>query len=214
MKERLYMLCAMILSVLIFFAYVVVAAPKVENPETTVAATESETIETTAPATEPETTYEVTETGLPKTEVEPVLYFDVPLSEDLQDHIFRECEKYNIDPAIVVSIIKKESSFRDYVMGDNGNSYGLMQINKKWHVTRMKKLGCTDLLDPYQNVTVGINYLAELIGKGKSIEWALMAYNGGPSYANRMEANGKVSDYAKKVLSYSKNFTMYEKEGE
>lgn len=135
--------------------------------------------------------------------VEAVAYFDVPLSEDLQDHIFKECEKHGIDPAIIVSMIKRESNYRAKVTGDSGQSYGLMQIQLKWHRDRMGKLGVTDLLDPYQNVTVGIDYLAELIDRGKGVEWALMAYNGGPSYANRKVAAGVVSDYAKGVLKFA-----------
>lgn len=135
--------------------------------------------------------------------VEPT-YYDVPLDEDLQDHIFSECESYDIDPTLVISIINKESGFRESAKGDNGKSYGLMQIQKKWHVDRMEKLSVTDLLNPYQNVTVGIDYLTELLDREKGVEWALMAYNGGPSYANKLEAKGIVSKYAKTVLAYSK----------
>ena len=134
--------------------------------------------------------------------VEPV-YYDVPLDEDLQDHIFLECEARGIDPTLVISIINKESNFRESIRGDNGKSYGLMQIQKKWHVDRMEKLSVTDLLNPYQNVTVGIDYLTELLDRDKGVEWALMAYNGGPSYANKLEAKGIVSKYAKTVLAYS-----------
>lgn len=130
-------------------------------------------------------------------------YYDVPLEEKLQDHIFSECEFYDVDPAVVVSIIKKESEFRTNVKGDKGRSYGLMQIQKRWHEDRMKRLGCKNLLNPYQNVTVGIDYLAELLDRGKGLEWALMAYNGGPSYANKLRAQGIVSKYAKAVIEYA-----------
>lgn len=122
-------------------------------------------------------------------EINKVSYFDVPLSEDLQDHIFRECEKYNVDPAIVVAMIERESTFRESVVGDNGNSFGLMQIQPRWHKARMERLGCHNLLDPYQNVTVGVDLLAELINMGRGLDWALMAYNGGPGYANKQVAS-------------------------
>ena len=39
-----------------------------------------------------------------ETEIE-VKFFDVPLSEELQLHIFSECEKHNIAPAIVIAFI-------------------------------------------------------------------------------------------------------------
>ena len=133
-----------------------------------------------------------------------VLYFDVPLSEDLQDHIFAECETRGIDPAMIIAMIERESRFDVDAIGDSGRSYGLMQIQPKWHGARMEKLGCDDLLDPYQNVTVGIDLLEELIARGKGVEWALMAYNGGPSYANRLSEKSIVSDYAASVMASSR----------
>ena len=139
---------------------------------------------------------------------EPVKYYDVPLSEQLQDHIFALCEYYRINPAIVIAIIEKESNYRDWVMGDSGRSYGLMQVQKRWHEARMKKLGVTDLLDPYQNVAVGIDILAELLHRNNDIEWALMAYNGGASYANNLASQGIVSKYANRVLEISRGLEM------
>ena len=132
-----------------------------------------------------------------------VTYFNVPLEEDLQDHIFNLCEERDIEPAIVVSMIQRESRFREYVIGDNGRSYGLMQIQPTWHKARMDELDCSDLLDPYQNVTVGIDILGDLLEGGNSIEWALMAYNGGCAYANRKVSQGVVSDYVKDILKNS-----------
>ena len=83
--------------------------------------------------------------------VEPeVAYFDVPLSEDLQDHIFSLCEEYVVEPAIVMAMIERESRFKPDVVGDSGRSVGLMQIQKRWHSERMARLGVTDLYDPYQ----------------------------------------------------------------
>lgn len=126
-------------------------------------------------------------------------YFDVPLSEELQEHIFSECEKYNIAPEIVISMIEQESNYEAVAVGDGGNSKGLMQIQSKWHEERMDKLGCTDLLDPFQNVTVGIDYLAELKDRNVELYWVLMAYNGGCQYANTRIKTGNISDYALEV---------------
>lgn len=139
----------------------------------------------------------------PSEPVETVEYFDVPLDTELQDFIFAECAVRGVDPEIVISMIERESKFNASAVGDGGNSLGLMQIQPRWHKARMDRLSCDDLLDPYQNVTVGIDYIAELMEKEKSIEWVLMAYNGGPNYANKLVAKGKVSDYAKTVLCYS-----------
>ena len=138
-------------------------------------------------------------------ETKTVTYYDVPLNHELQDYIFTLCEERGIDPAIIIAMIEKESSFRESVIGDHGNSYGLMQIQPKWNKARMEALGCNDLLDPYQNVMVGVDILSEYMSKGNSIEWALMAYNGGPTYANKKAKQGIVSDYAVFVLDRAKN---------
>lgn len=139
---------------------------------------------------------------LPEVEV---AYFDVPLSEDLQDHIFKLCDEHNIDPAIVIALIQKESNFDADAISYNGSSFGLMQINEKWHKARMKRVGCTDLFNPHQNVAVGIDLLAELYDMNSSTAWVLMAYNGGCSYANENFAEGIISSYAQSVIHNSKS---------
>lgn len=164
----------------------------------------AETEVATEPVTEPTKLEIPTEAPTEPATEPPVTYYDVPLSEDLQSYIFRVCEERNIDPAIILVMIDRESDFREGLMGDNGDSYGLLQVQPKWHQPRMNKLGITDLLDPYQNVLVGIDYLDELLsygGKERSIEWALMAYNGGPDYAERKTNEGILTDYAKEILN-------------
>ena len=197
---------------MIVLIFIMAAAAKTPEPktmeiaETPIPEIKVEVTEPTVdiPIEIPEDIYE--EVIEPEVEEEPpVLYFDVPLSEDLQDHIFLVCESYGLDPALIIAVIQRESTYRAKLMGDNGKSYGLMQIQKKWHLERMERLGVTNLLDPYQNVKVGIDYLAELSEMGRGIEWTLMAYNGGPSYANKNAARGIVSNYAKDILTNINN---------
>lgn len=144
----------------------------------------------------------------PEPEIVPeVVYFDVPLDEGLQDHIFAICEEYDVEPELIISMICRESVYNAGAVGDGGKSLGLMQIQPRWHKDRMERLGCEDLLDPYQNVVVGIDLMAELLNKRGSVEWALMAYNGGPSYANEHVAAGKVSEYAREVMQMASEMT-------
>lgn len=133
-------------------------------------------------------------------EEEKPRFFDVPLDEGLQTYIFGLSEDIGIDPAIVIAIIEKESNYDASAVGDHGRSLGLMQIQLRWHTARMAELGCDDLLDARQNVCVGIDILADLLEEGESIEWVLMAYNGGQVYANRLASEGRVSEYASEVL--------------
>ena len=121
--------------------------------------------------------------------------YDVPLDAELQFRIIGMCEERDIDTAIVMAMIWKESRFHADSVGDGGNSLGLMQIQPRWHSKRMEKLGCTDLLDPHQNVVVGIDYLAESIRRyDGDVAKALVAYNQG-------HYNGTVTAYAKSVLA-------------
>lgn len=131
------------------------------------------------------------------------LYYDVPLSYEIQDYIIHLCEEHHIDPAVVVAMIKRESGFNAWAVGDGGDSEGLMQIQRKWHQARMDKLSCHNLFDPMQNVKVGIDLLAELIDVyDGDVAKALTAYNRG-------YCNGYISEYATVVLATSE----YLKEG-
>lgn len=127
-------------------------------------------------------------------------FYDVPLDHKLQTHIINLCVEYDVDPALVMAVIGQESNYDANAIGDSGKSFGLMQVQKRFHEARMDKLGADDLLDPYDNVTVGIDILAEKVHADKGLEWALMAYNGGNSYANDMKAIGDVSEYTVSVI--------------
>lgn len=126
--------------------------------------------------------------------------YDVPLSADLQEHIRQLCDEYGVDMPLVLAIIGQESNYRPDAVGDNGNSLGLMQIQPRWHQSRMDDLGATDLLDPYQNVTVGIDLLAELVGENKGTEWAVTAYNAGAGTADYNNAIGTRTEYTESVM--------------
>lgn len=118
----------------------------------------------------------------PVTNVNVEGYFDVPLSTDLQDHIFSICKEYGVDPALVIAIIEQESTYDPGAVNYNGTCFGLMQVYEYYHTDRMARLGVTDLFDPYQNVKVGIDILAGLYATGNSTEWVLTKYSGGSSY--------------------------------
>jgi soluble lytic murein transglycosylase-like protein len=177
---------AICVAMVIIFCFPVFARNKAEaNQEPTTSATTAETIEE---VTEP------IETEAPPTEP-PVTLYNVPLEEDLQIHIINLCEEKHIDPAIVMAMAFRESTYNASAIGDGGNSYGLLQVQPRWHYDRMQKLGCTDLLDPYQNVAVGIDYLAEMLDwYDGNMAKALTAYNAG-SY------QGTITNYAKAVMA-------------
>ena len=180
------------------------AAEAIQEPTT--APTMAEATECTTMPTKEETT--AMEATVPQETELPVILYDVPLEEDLQIHIINLCEEKHIDPAIVFAMAWKESTYRPRAIGDNGKSFGLLQIQKKWHSKRMQKLGCTDLLDPYQNVAVAVDYLCELLNRyDGNIGKALTAYNRG-------HYSGTITNYAKKIMAKAEALaaSKYEKE--
>lgn len=163
-------------------------------------------LEVTTESTTEETTEYITEA----TELETIVteatqlavrLYDVPLDEDLQIHIINLCEEKHIDPAIVMAMAYKESTYRTDAIGDGGKSYGLLQVQPRWHYKRMQELGCTDLLDPYQNVMVAIDYLAEQIERYGDLAKGLTAYNAG-SY------KGTITKYAKTVMAMAEDLSL------
>lgn len=128
--------------------------------------------------------------------VEEVHLYESPLEADIQEAVISLCGD-DFDAAVVIAMIERESRCDSQSIGDGGKSKGLMQIQERWHSDRMEDLECDDLLDPIQNITVGIDYLKELSSMGKPIEWVLMAYNGGIDYANKKT---KTSTYAVEIL--------------
>lgn len=133
-------------------------------------------------------------------------HLDIPLSYEIQHYIYELSWDYNVDPILVMAIIQKESKCDPTVIGDSGRAIGLMQIQQRWHYERIRALKCTDLSDPYQNILVGVHYLAELFEGDMSTEWVLMAYNGGRPWANKHTLIGYTTKYAREVLDIMDGF--------
>lgn len=138
------------------------------------------------------------------TEEIPVLQYryikDCPLPKGIQREIFHICEDSSLSFELVMSLICEESGWDPECISDDGDSVGLMQIQEKWHTDLMDKTGCTDLTDPVQNVRVGTALLKRHFITYQDPAWALMAYNGGQAYADRMIKANKTSAYAERIL--------------
>lgn len=153
-------------------------------------------VETT---TQRETEIVIETTEIAADEVKFIPITEIQLDAEMQEWIWNYCNDKNISPALVMAIIERESSCNSACIGDYGNSFGYMQIYRKWHIDRMEKLGVTDLLDGKQNIKVGVDYLLELFSENPDATWVLNAYNGGRAYANRKSD----TDYSVDVLDRS-----------
>ena len=132
--------------------------------------------------------------------------YPVNLDADLQRYIIETCEKYTINPSIIIAMCFYESSFNADAIGDNGEGMGLMGINPRWCWPEMEKLNCPDMRDPYQNVTVGIDIFAQKLAKYDwNTEMALMAYNAGDAGAHRLWFNKGIysTTYSSNIINMS-----------
>ena len=107
------------------------------------------------------------------------------------------CEQKDICPEFVQALIEQESNWDPEAR--NGDCVGLMQISEKWHRDRMERLGVEELTDPYDNILVGVDYLAELFRWYEDPAMILMLYNG-DSRAKEFWKSGRMSEYARKIL--------------
>lgn len=117
--------------------------------------------------------------------------YPVPLDDELQIYIEQLCAEYEVPANVVFAVIEVESGYDPSLVGDGGNSWGLMQIYATQHTARCVRLGAWNLLDPRMNVRVGIDFLGELLAIHDDIEWALSWYNGW---------GGEPCDYAGAVM--------------
>lgn len=149
-------------------------------------------------------------------DVEDFVFYEIPeeyaenggyFPEKMQIYTKCLCEQYGVSYSLIIAMIERESGYRYDKSGDDGCSFGYMQIYEKWHEDRMERLNCTDLLNPYNNVKVGIDYIAELIEKYGNKQDALTAYNYG-------EKGAQEKMWSKGVYTYSYNQEILQREQE
>lgn len=105
---------------------------------------------------------------------------------------YKPSNGYKVDRALLLAFMRQESKFQPDAMSHAG-ARGLMQIMPATasHITRDRSLagGNRDrLLDPTFNITLGQEYLAELMSAGEpygNLYMLTTAYNGGPGNLSR-----------------------------
>lgn len=99
--------------------------------------------------------------------------------EKVQIYTYCLCKQEGVRYALILAMIERESGYKYDSVGDGGESFGYMQVMQKHHEERMEELSATDLLNPYQNIRVGVDYMKELIDRYGTIQDALAVYNYG-----------------------------------
>ena len=112
-----------------------------------------------------------------------------PIPEDVvKESIVKHSLEMNIDPALALSIAKKESGFRHELRSSHG-AVGVFQLLP----STAKRMG----FNPYylnENIKAGLNYYKLMYKMFGSTELALAAYNAGPG--NVKKFGGTIPPYA------------------
>ncbi|MFP5518910.1 MAG: lytic transglycosylase domain-containing protein [Bdellovibrionia bacterium] len=102
--------------------------------------------------------------------------------------------KLNQDPALIIALIRQESSFNTKTVSPVG-ARGLMQIMPNTAKEMNKRITEKDLLNPDKNIPLGVRYLRALLREFKGDEHkALAAYNAGAGNVKKWVKRYPVQD--------------------
>jgi soluble lytic murein transglycosylase-like protein len=87
----------------------------------------------------------------------------VPREKTINELITEKANKYGVSEEVMHAVIKCESTYNKNAIGDQGNSYGLVQI----HLPSWKNITKEQALDP----EFAISFLAEKLSEGKGNLW-------------------------------------------
>ena len=105
------------------------------------------------------------------------LIFPDRFSKEITD----QAKLSQIDPLLVVSLMKQESGFKGGILSSSGAA-GLMQLMPFTAIEVQKDLELRKLREPVKNIEVGTKYLASLLNEkfNGNVVYALAGYNAGP----------------------------------
>lgn len=130
---------------------------------------------------------------------------DIEHYDDISYYAEYYADRYDIPKELILGVIEIESTFDHEA--DNGTCKGLMQINKinqKWLNSEFGRK--MNLLSIEDNIAAGSYILAGYYHK-YDLHYALMCYNGGKGYANKMKAKGITSTrYSRDVINSMENY--------
>lgn len=145
---------------------------------------------------------------------------------EYEEYIYKYSAEYEVDPLLILAIIKTESNFNPKSISTSG-AVGLMQLmdstaKELAEKTQMDYM-VTDLYNPEINIKLGTMYFAELNKCYDNTYLAIAAYNAGIGNVNKWIENKKIeadgsniesipfketNNYVRKVI---RNYKIYKK---
>ena len=124
-------------------------------------------------------------------------------TDDVKQNIIKQAKAMGVEPAIVLSIAKIESGFRQEARGHGGH-IGVFQLSP----TTAKNMGY-DAYKLEENIKAGITYYKNMYDIFGSRELAVAAYNSGPVAVKR--CNNTIPHHSKHFVSKIMNDYKYYK---
>lgn len=123
---------------------------------------------------------------------------------DYESIVTKYARKYELEPHLVMAIIKAESNFIEDA--HSGKASGLMQLTEDtadWVAEQIgKDSDKIELSDPRDNIELGCFYIRYLIDYyDGNVDVALAAYNGGMGNVDKWLENERYSDDGKTLKS-------------
>ena len=128
------------------------------------------------------------------------------------EHVFKESEKHNISPTLLLSVIYVESGWKKNAVS-HANACGLTQVIPKYTGNRntgTRRLTCRQLKKPRIAITAGaktLSYWVNKYAKG-NIPTALCGYSSGYRCKGSRISRGGMR-YARKVLRFQKRIEAH-----
>ncbi len=115
--------------------------------------------------------------------------------------------RFRLDVALVKAVIKVESDFDPKVVSSKG-AQGLMQLMP----ATAREMGVSDPFDPGQSIYGGTYYLRQMLDTFNSnLDYALAAYNAGPTAVHRYGGIPPYDETRNYVLQVKKYLDYYQR---
>lgn len=127
-----------------------------------------------------------------------------------RDTVLKYAGTYRIDPLLVTALMREESHFKNDAVSGAG-ALGIMQLmpataRRIAHINNKE-----ELFDTEKNISLGVNYLSQLIAQFKSPHYAIAAYNAGEHNVGKWLAAGyrDEDEFAEDIpFSETKNYVF------
>jgi soluble lytic murein transglycosylase-like protein len=118
--------------------------------------------------------------------------------------IARVSQRYRVHPALVKAVVAAESNFDPRAVSHKG-AQGLMQLMP----ATARDLGVEDAMEPEQNISGGVRYLRAMLERFGEVDFAVAAYNAGPTAVDRYRGvppYPETKAYVRRVLNYYRGY--------